>query len=357
MRVLAFMISKMIAVRFLAIVFGLALFVLTLEVVAYVNEILALDDGGLMNVAAYIFYRAPNTLATFLPMSLMLAILLTLTELSYRNEITAIFASGISPKRLILLLVPVALLAGALHVFLIDRAVPWTAPTLRDWGIGDYSEKKLSLGERDPIWMRSGNDILRAATATPDSRQLGDVVIFRRDADGLLTHQVFAETAVLKDGKWMLSNVTTYFRDNRAPERLDNAVYSGTMKPAEAGSRSGDPEEMTFEDLSYFIKNDGFGLRPAYVYETWRQKRVLPLAVALVMVGLCIPLAARFRRGGGLGLLFAAGVGLGFVYFVLDGMSTSLGELGFVPPWMAVWTPVLLFGCVAGFLTFRTEQV
>ena len=59
------------------------------------------------------------------------------------------------------------------------------------------------------------------------------------------------------------------------------------------------------------------------------------------MIGLCIPLASRFRRGGGLGALFAIGVGLGFLYFVIDGISLTMGELGFVAPWLAAWLPLL----------------
>jgi lipopolysaccharide export system permease protein len=75
------------------------------------------------------------------------------------------------------------------------------------------------------------------------------------------------------------------------------------------------------------------------------------------MVALCVPLAARFRRGGGLGILFALGVGLGFAFFVLDGISLSVGELGFVSPWLGAWMPVLVFAAIAAYLTLQTEQV
>ena len=79
--------------------------------------------------------------------------------------------------------------------------------------------------------------------------------------------------------------------------------------------------------------------------------------IAVVMVALCVPLAARFRRGGGLGILFALGVGLGFAFFVLDGISLSVGELGFVSPWLGAWMPVLVFAAIAAYLTLQTERV
>lgn len=351
------MVTGMIVTRFLAILIGLTLFVLTLEIVTYAKEILALENGSLAIIFKYVVARAPATLATFLPMSLLLALLLAITELSYRNELTAMFASGISPARLIFMLTPLALVAGIFHFVLVDQLVPAAAPQLRSWGIADYGEKKLKLGERDPLWLRSGNDIMRAASASADSRRLEDVVIFRRDEHGVLNEQIFATSATLTADGWQLQNVVKYFKDTRPPERDTADVYTGTMRPAEAGSRTGDPEEMTLGDLSYFIANNGFGIRPAYVYQTWWWKRLAPLSISFVMIALCIPLATRFRRGGGLGLLFAMGVGLGFSFFVLDGISLSMGELGFVTPWLAAWLPVLLFGFLAVYLFMRSERV
>jgi lipopolysaccharide export system permease protein len=109
--------------------------------------------------------------------------------------------------------------------------------------------------------------------------------------------------------------------------------------------------------LSYFISNEGFGIRPTHVYQTWWHKRVSLIFVSLVMVALVVPLTVRFRRGGGLGVLFALGIGMGFTFFILDGVALSIGELGFVFPWLAAWLPVLVFGSVALYLLGKSERV
>jgi lipopolysaccharide export system permease protein len=357
MKTVGWMLSRMILVRFFGILVGISVFVLTLEAVSYAKEILALQPGHAAILANYMLHRAPATLATFLPMSLLLALLLTLTELSYRNEITAIWATGVSPMQLVLLLLPVAFLTGGLHFLLSDQGVPAAAAQLNQWGIADYGEKKLRLGEDDPIWMRSGDDILRAKSSNADSTELNDVIVFRRTPDGILREQIFAKTAKLDGNRWNLGTVVIYYRENLPPDRLDALVYTGAMRPAAAGARTGDPEEMTFNELGHFIANSGFGIRPTWVYETWRQKRLALLFSTLVMIAICVPLATRFRRGGGLGLLFAAGVGLGFLFFVLDGISSTMGELGFVWPWMAAWMPVLLFASLALALGLRMDRV
>ncbi len=357
MKVITWMLIRMISVRFIAILLGISIFVLSLDAIGYSLEILALRPGSSWIVLEYILYRSPGTLATFLPVSILLATLLTLTELSYRNEISALWSAGLSPFRIVVLLLPLGFLAGGLHFLLADLGVPAADPTLREWGIGDYGKEKLKVGEKDPIWLRSGSDITRAGSANTGSTVLKDVIIFRRDPDGLLREQIFADEAALSDGRWLLRNAIVYYRDNQPPNRMDSLVYSGDMKPAAAGARSGDPESMSITDLGYFIDNRGFGIRPIWVYQTWWHKRVSLVFSALLMISLCIPLAVKFRRGGGLGLLFVAGVGLGFLYFVIDGIALTIGELGFVMPWLAAWLPVAGFGALAVALTLRAETV
>ncbi len=357
MKTIALMLSKMILARFFAIVFGISIFVLTLEVVSYSKEILSLNGGGLGMVLRYMFHRAPAVLATYIPISLMLSLLLTFTELSYRNEIAAMWASGISPTKLIRGLLPVALLCGGLHFLLVDRAIPSAAPTLRNWGIGDYGTEKLKVGERDPIWLRNGSDILRAALANPTSTRLDDVVIFKRASDGNLTEQIFASGAELNNGQWTLKDAIVFKLDGSAPQTFPSLSYGGAVIPAIAGSRSGEPSEMTLGDLNYFVANEGFGIRPAYVYQTWLYKRFSPFFAAVLMLFLVVPLLVTHRRGGGLGVMFMAAMGMGFLYFLVDGISMSAGELGLLTPLIAAWLPNFAFALVAAILVFRTERV
>ncbi len=357
MKIIGWMLVRMVTIRYFAILLGISFFVLSLDLLTNAKELQALRPGDTGILFEYMFYRAPSIIQNYMGISILLAMLLSLTELSYRNEMVAIWAAGLSPFRLLVMLLPLAFLAGGLQFVLSDSAIPATTPQLRDWGIGDYGADKLKVGEKDPIWMRAGPDILRAGSANADSTELKDVIIFRRDANGLLWEQIYAAEAKLAAGRWTLSEVLVYYRDNLQPSKIETLVYSGAMKPAQAGARSGAPEDMSLAELSYFIENKGFGIRPVWVYETWAHKRVSLFFTGLLMMALCIPLATRFRRGGGLGALFAAGVGLGFLFFIVDGISVTMGELGFVSPWLAAWFPIAAFGSLAAVLTFRAETV
>ena len=69
------------------------------------------------------------------------------------------------------------------------------------------------------------------------------------------------------------------------------------------------------------------------------------------------PLASRFRRGGGIGMFFIVGVGLGWGYFIVEGIAQTMGELGFVPPWMSIWVPVAALAALTTSLTLKADTL
>jgi len=357
MTIIGWMLSRMILMRFLAFLVGITGFVITLQVFTLVDDILKAGGDKLIAVAEYALLLWPVTAATFVAVCALLAVLLTLVELAARNELAAIWGTGVSPYRLVLMLMPVGLTLGGLQFLIVDQAVPRVTPALVDWGIGDYGKKKLAVGEGDPIWLRSGNDILRAGKANASASELDNVIIFRRNATGTLDEQIMASHAVLKDQRWLLEDVVIYTAEAARPSRVKWLVYSGAMRPAAAGSRSGDPEEMSIGDLGYFIRNAGFGIRPAYVYETWWHRRVSMLLTAWLMIAICLPLAVRYRRSGAGGQIFMIGLAIGFTYSIFEGISLTMGETGMITPWIAAWIPLITYSAVGAAIAFRAETV
>ena len=137
MKIITWMLIRMIATRYFTILIGISLFVLSLELLGSAKDVQALRPGSSSIMFESVAMRAPSVLANFMPISMLLAMLLSLSELSYRNEMVALWTAGLSPARLIVLLLPLAFLAGGLQFVLGDTAIPATTPQLRDWGIGD----------------------------------------------------------------------------------------------------------------------------------------------------------------------------------------------------------------------------
>lgn len=357
MRIIALMLTRMLFVRFVVILLGVTAFVLMLDLVAYADDVLKHHNQRLWALAEYAALRTPAIMAQFMIISTLLATLLVLTDTSRHSELVAIWSAGVSHIKIVMALLPIAAVIGIANFLVVDLAIPYTAPILDQWGIGDDSRKQLNVGKDDPIWMRAGNDILRASKSNLEATHLENVIIFRRDRDGILSEQISAEKAELAGGRWALSNVIIYHRENAPPVRLDGMIYSAPLRPATTGTRSGEPSEMSLATLSYFIANSGFGIRPAHLYQTWWHKRITSLVAVGLMILIAVPLSGRFRRGGGLGLMFATGVAMGFAFFIFDGISLTMGELGIMPPWFAAWTPFAVFATAAGAMVFRQENL
>jgi lipopolysaccharide export system permease protein len=357
MRIIAWMLTKMLVMRFLVILLGITAFVIMLDLIAYADDVLKLHDNEFRSLAYYALLRSPSVMAQFVVISTLLAALLMLTDVSRHSELVAIWSSGISHFKIIAALLPVAAVIGIANFLIVDLAIPRAAPILVEWGIGEHSQKQLNIGKDDPIWMRAGRDVLRAVKSNDEATFLEDVIIFRRDSDGLLSEQIVARQARLVNNRWALDDVAIYYRENEAPVRIDSLIYSGPLRPAATGTRSGDPSEMSLATLSYFIANAGFGVRPAHLYRTWWHKRITALIAAALMILIAVPLSGRFRRGGGLGIMFATGVAMGFAFFIFDGVSLTMGELGILPPWFAAWTPVAVFASAAGAIVFKQENL
>ena len=352
--IIAEFLSRMILLRFFVILLSITLVALSLEVVGLLSNILAINSNAFTALSEYMLARSPGIMVTFLPFCLLLALLLAITELSYRNEMIAIWSTGIAPSRLIYMLLPVAAVVGSIHFLLADKAVPAAAPYLHDWGIGDYATKSTHVNPGDPIWLRSGPDVMKAQSINADRTQMKNLVIFRRQTDGLLLQQIYAEDAEFVLDHWQLKNVNIFDRGGKPPYHLDTMIYAGAMRLL-TGALSDDPEEMSIAQINDYITNGGYGQRPVYVYQTWWHKRLSPFIVAVIMIALCVPLATKFRRGGGLGPLLGVGLGIGFLFFVSDGVAATIGEIGLVAPWLAAWTPIIVFGAIAAALVARTE--
>jgi lipopolysaccharide export system permease protein len=52
----------------------------------------------------------------------------------------------------------------------------------------------------------------------------------------------------------------------------------------------------------------------------------------------------------------AAGMALGFTYFVIDNLSLALGNVGAYPAWLAAFAPFFLFLLIGESLLIRSEE-
>jgi lipopolysaccharide export system permease protein len=116
-----------------------------------------------------------------------------------------------------------------------------------------------------------------------------------------------------------------------------------------------DSDEMSYAELRTYvqkIRSSGYDAT-RYLVDLYAKLSHPLLNIIMVLIG--IPFALKTSRSGGIALSIGISVLLGFVYGVAYYISLSFGKSAILPPFIAVWTPTVLFG-LAGLFTLMSVR-
>jgi lipopolysaccharide export system permease protein len=277
-----------------------------------------------------------------------------LASLARHSELVAIFASGVSHFRLILTLMPVALLVAVVQFLVEDWAMPPANAELRAWGVADF-EDFTATDDQGRTWFRQGDNFVRVGEIASDSGNLSGVTIFRRDAEGRLIERIEAARASYADETWILEDVARSKPDSADSATQPRLVWPGAIESSVLHLLSVHPRELPWSELMHLVEKSGYGNRPLYLYEVWLHKKVArPFAtMILVLVGIAAVQSAHLRRPATAMLIM--GIGVGFVYWIFDEFVVTIGEAGLLPAMIAAWGPPVILGALASAVILRQD--
>lgn len=174
--------------------------VITLNVLARRLADLAGKGLPLDVVTKFFVLSLPATVALTFPMAVLVAVLYTFSQLTASNEVTALKASGIDMKRLLVPVLVVATLIAGGMVWFNDRVLP---DANHRW-----SQLMIDIGRKSPLFIvkeqminRIGTSdgrafYLRAARTDPATSRLWDVVIYDV-SQPRITRTVYADSGIM----------------------------------------------------------------------------------------------------------------------------------------------------------------
>lgn len=343
-------ISRLFLTRLAVSSLGMVVLAGLLDSLANASEISASDiDWGAIR---YVTLRAPVIFDQIFLFSLMLALLLTFVSLIRRNELVALQGMGLSVFAQIRALAPVILIACAAAGFYIDRTLPGSVQALNDWGIGAYAGGNVSTDE--PLWIND-NDLFVRISGREGLSKLRDVTFFQRDDNGDVLGVTWAEEANYNSEIWTLDGISSLSVEGveKPPQAL--VVWDTSQTPLMIDKLAAEPRDLSVDDMQSFASIRGSGSRPSAAYKVWYFKRLILPASGLAMLLFAAPLMQRVgRRETGTGALII-GVGIGFLFIMVDGIVATTGSNGALTPLIAALAPSLVLAGAGIYMWLQSE--
>jgi lipopolysaccharide export system permease protein len=270
------------------------------------------------------------------------------------SEILAMRAAGRSVLSLVGGLVGVGLaLAAMLFVFSEFVVVPANAE-LQEWRDAGYKSGGQEIPTGENSWIREGNTIIRVGSVAREGTVLNDVHLFKQDGDGNIADIIGIRLALWEDGKWNTFEMKRLA--GSAPEAAMPLAWDTTLKPEHFVRFANHPNELSLGDLKQYIGAVAIGSRPEYFYDTWLQQKIAgPIVLALMPLLAAIAAFAHHRQGSSV-VTVVWGITAGFAFIVVDNVVLAMGQFGTLPPVLAAWLPIFLFGTLGLWLIFNLEN-
>ena len=357
-RQLAFYMVRLFVTRSLAVLVALVLILMTLDLLGESGKILAVPGNGDAELWHYVSLRVPLLVSRFLPFSVLLGALIAFVGLNQHSEVVAMKAAGLSAHQILAPLVVASIgIAVALFAFN-ETVVVNSARVVTAWSDNDYEPVPPESGILSNVWIRSGDDLIRAGHVAGSGATFHaeNVTIYDRSG-GLLQREIRAKHAQpLPNGSWRLEDVRIYDADMSVVRRLPTAEGMRGVTPGQLTLAKVNPDELDYWTLKDRIAELETAGRPTDEARAGLAHKVSGPLSTLLMPLLAAVAAFGLARSGQVLLRACVGMALGFAYFVADNFSLAMGNAGAYPPLIAAWAPFLLFVLIGETVLVRTEE-
>lgn len=318
-------------------------------------------NNGIATLSAILHYSTltfPNWIATIIPVACLLGAISVVSEMVSNGEWTACVASGFSPRQLFLPIIVCISLVAAGTMVLQEWVVPplnVKAETLYYTAIKPAQNYNLNVVSDVSIKL-PGNQMLFAKNVDLSVGEMKEVSIDTYDSMWNIANQIIAERMVWDParGVWVFENGTKRVFINPMDTQDEYFAQSDAplaLAPSDMSVNRTESKMLSIRDLSKrisFFKTSGLS---SYSVETSRQARLATPFITLLMCLLGIPFAISMRRKSKI-LNIIASLVIAFTFWWLITMITSIGENGYINPYLAGWGPVIL-ASVAVFFEFK----
>jgi lipopolysaccharide export system permease protein len=309
-------------------------------------------------VIRYYGTQLPQVFIILLPVSLLLSLLFTLGRMSRANEIVSMLTAGVSLPRVLLPLIGIGLLTVGASMALNYSLAPH-AELARKVFVSEVQARPGRYIQGQIFRNRTDSRTWFVQNFLSRSNTFNNVQVLQQDAnDNIVTNYVATRAFYRPETKtWELENVKVVHYDH-AGNIVDEQIYSSlkiehwSETPFRLGSANERAEFLSLPELQEYLRfNSDFPATLLAPFRTHLQYRLALPWTCLVVVCIAAPLGIGYSRRGVLSSV-AAAVILVFSMNFLVHLFLALGEGDRVSPWIAAWTPNILFTAIGLYLFY-----
>jgi lipopolysaccharide export system permease protein len=337
-------------------------FVFTLGYLVQIAYLVINKGVDIFSVTKLFILRIPAIMIYILPISTLVAILLSMGRLSSDNEIVTIRASGVNLISLVTPLLTLGLLLSMLMVIVNDRIIPYahfaSRKTLIEVGMQNPAaalEPGVFINSFDKyivfIYAIEGNKLSNVRIYEPQGEDKPTRIIVAKRGEFLALPEKKLVKLKLMDG-------TADEPDPNNPRsfyKLNFKTYFMNLNFANARDKDSiekKPKDMTISELRQQIeklKKENIDFTPM-IAEINEKISLAFSSFVFILLGLPLAVITRRREKSiNFGIAFLI---IGTYYLMLLGLE-ALSMQGFLDPTLALWFPNILFGSIGLYLTYR----
>jgi len=310
----------------------------------------------LQDALLYVLLTLPGRAYEILPIAVLIGSLYALTLLSRHSEITVLRASGLPTAGLLVTLGKIGALFVLLTFVLGEFIAPPSERAAQQWRLSAMS-KLVAQEFRSGLWVKDGRSFINVRDVLPDASLRG-VRVYDFDAGQHLVSISEAATGRYGNKGWQLGEVVqTHFDETGARiERHETLQWQSALNPDILSVLLVVPERMSLLSLHQYIRHLEENQQKTQRYQiAWWKKLAYPFAT-LVMMALALPFALSHDRMSAVSVKVFAGVMLGILFHMLNGLFSHLGMINSWRPLFAALTPSVMFLLAAASMLWWVER-
>jgi lipopolysaccharide export system permease protein len=321
---------------------------------------------SMFSILLILLYSIPRFLSFVIPMSVMMAVLLTFIRLSNDKELVALKAGGVSIYGLIPPVLVFCLMGVVLSCFITVYGMPWGTVSMKELTF-QVAASHADAGLKERTFNDTFKDVMLYINKIDLKKKiLKDVFIEDKRSQNIVSTvmapkgRMFAEPDKLVFHlKLYQGTINQVNLENRSAHSINFDSYDVNLdvKKTLTASKDGpkDEDEMSFGDLKAYLKT--FSQQNEQYYTALielHKKFSIPFACFALGI-LAVPLgiqseSAKRSTGLGLGMVFF------LIYYIMLSAGSVFGETGVYPPMVGMWVPNIVLGGLGLFLLIRTAN-